>query len=324
MKDLGSKAARICTGFPALTYTLAGVKAPVTQTPITTIANGDTFVCERLTQVRNFTTNLRFFPRNLSLSTGLPIADIVASPTLIIESMNVGVRSGVEGIVQMSGHGIIACFDGCLVTGYSVSSNADIRCFVGSATANLSSSHRVPSRGFYHCGFSLGEIFVPDIVTNDSVVFVKEWISQYNGTSGGLRALNKSKIEASRFGSFDNPTGAKLRWGAQMIFFTSAIGDPQAWGSGNTTMFELMPICMVTYPNGKGVGFTASATNQIAFQAGAKTSCRAYDDSVGLYTPPIAMTFANMVASIASGGFADQIHDPSSGSYFGVSGAGTQ
>jgi hypothetical protein len=81
---------------------------------------------------------------------------------------------------------------------------------------------------------------------------------------------------------------------------------------------------MVTYPVGHGSGFTLTATNQIAFQAGSKTQARPFDDSVGLYAQSRTMSFANLLASIAAGGFGEQIFDATNGSYVGVSGSGTQ
>lgn len=94
---------------------------------------------------------------------------------------------------------------------------------------------------------------------------------------------------------------------SQVIIGGSAAGSLN--GTGNTTAIALNNSCDMTFTS--GTAFNISSTNGITM--GGATTARAWDDTVPAYTAARTMSFANLVATVAGGGFGSKIVDPVSG-----------
>lgn len=320
MKDLGAKTARASNIYPALTYTLTSIGIPIVGREPTTIANGNTFVAEKLTQIKNFRSKL---VSEALFTTVTQANNLLPQPNIIAESLCLGRRDAAYGIVQLAGLRNTYLLDGCLISGIQDSSFDNCLVYVcGSAHANNTGNHKTFSNGYYHCGFSLGQLLEDDAGDFSSIAFFRDWIVQNNGTLGRFLIHNRGRTQPFRIGFFDCSIAIQLQNGAEMTFFKTVAGNCSLWGSGNTTGYVMSPFCHVTYPTGQGAGFTmVNGTSDITFDFGTKSQSRVFDDSIGLYTGLRTMSFANLRASIASGGFGEKILDPTNANYFGVTGS---
>lgn len=320
MKDLGAKTARCSNIYPALTYTLASIGIPVIGREPGSLTTGDTFLIEKLTQVKNFKCNLQ---SDAIFTTVSPANNLLPQPNIIIESLCLGRRDSNYGLVHLAGQRATYLLDGCLISGVQDSSFDNCMVYVcGCAHANSTGNHKSFNNGYYHCGFSLGQLLVDDAGDFSSIAFFRDWIIQNNGTVGRMLVHNRGRVQPFRFACFDCTTAIQLQNGSEMTFFKTVSGNCALWGSGNTTGYVMSPFTRVSYPTGQGAGFTmANASSDITFEFGGKTTSRVFDDGIGLYTTPRTMSFANLQASIASGGFGERISDPVGLNYFGITGS---
>lgn len=80
-------------------------------------------------------------------------------------------------------------------------------------------------------------------------------------------------------------------------------------GSGNTTAIKMNNGTDMTFTAASG--FNISCTNFIT--VGGATTARAWDDAGGAYTAARTLSAANLVATVAAGGFGSKLNDPVSG-----------
>jgi len=132
---------------------------------------------------------------------------------------------------------------------------------------------------------------------------------QGDGAFSGFRTWDILQI-----GIFDSTVGclrcitasARTYWSSSSVLY----------GSGNAFVFELFPNCLLlsSLPSSYANLFIVPTTALIRIQVTPlRTSCPAFDQTTSLYTAPRLMSVANLQATVAAGGFANNFIDPVSG-----------
>lgn len=318
-KDLGSKTARCCNTYPALTYTIASIGTPTIGHDPVALVNGNTFVAERLTSIKNFSSKLVFPEKTV-------FPEIAPTPQLIIESLLLGSRSGSEGHVQFSGSRCSALLDGCRILGIAGSSADVSAIYLCGSSCGPNTAGVIPflNRGIYFQGLTLGALYnsIHDV---NSTIYLLEWMIQGDPSlEGAIELQDKLRLRINKLGVFDAKAAIRVESGADPVSFIGA-GSPSQlafWGSNNDYGVLADNSANISFPIGQGSGFTM-ATNvaDLATHFGAQLQARAWDKSIGLWTQLRTMSWANLLATIAAGGFGNAISDLNSNFFFGDTGA---
>ena len=93
-----------------------------------------------------------------------------------------------------------------------------------------------------------------------------------------------------------------------LLLVSSLASPPRLWGSGNAGVgVEIGPGAQLAYRTGTFPTITGSGGD---FTLAGATSGRAWDDAAGAYTTAQSNTWANLAATVASGGFGGNAHNP--------------
>ncbi len=311
LRDLGSKTARCTDTIQATTFTAAGLGSTnLDGLTYPAIAQGNTFVIERLTQIGTLVSEIT------NSMTAQSFGE--QSPVVVFESLKIGKRDSTIGRTRIHGRAVHV-FYGCEL--HAAENPANSRVFLLGCT--VLDSNTALKNSVYHAGGSFGTMTHNFVRAGDNGMGVDNWMIQ------GGSLLLQQQAQICRLGIFDSPTPAlqTVAPSSHVSFFLANAQGPNLWGSGNTTFpVWLVAGSHVTYPAGLGAGFTITGggATDIAFPGAnptGKTAVRAFNDTIGLYTEPRNLTWANVLAAVTSGGFGGHVYDPATACYFGESGA---
>ena len=109
-------------------------------------------------------------------------------------------------------------------------------------------------------------------------------------------------------GVFAGGTGVGYIGGTVWLTSVFSGEPPRLWGSGNAGVgVEIGPGAQLAYRTGTFPTITGSGGD---FTLAGATSGRAWDDAAGAYTTAQSNTWANLAATVASGGFGGNAHNP--------------
>jgi hypothetical protein len=301
IKDLGTKKAR-CSEFMAkYTYTQPTVLAlPAPKAPPT---NGDTFVVERLTYIPNFETNMNSVD-DAGVNTGYV--------GVMCESLSFGIpgNSTAYGgdIVLNDGGDDYIVFDSCRTM------------LLGGGTGG---SFIFVSCGFYQFIFN-GDWTIMNIyggyadkfatgATNFNLyggtyIFVTSNFIFQADASFAFQPVMRGFLQIEDWAVFDNATQSCFRvTGGHGI---NLVG--KYWGTGNSGVaLSFFPGTQASYNTNFRLNISC-AIPEFNFQfAGAfRTTIPAFDRVNNVWTSERSTSYANLIASVATGGFSDSMWDP--------------
>lgn len=313
LKDLGAKQCRSSEWSTAPT----GFTAPYNFTCVAATPNvADTFVVETLTKLKSVV--IAFNAGGSPSSTFNPI---------VCDSVEIGETllsvSGIPSVWRPWGcHIRNSAFTACQWGSFTLDS---CRLFPAAGTASvmpeslnvsmqggvIDSNGQANSTCFLNCAERavLNRVMTQDV----RLLMVASGKNTGIGPSGQGWSIQS-------LGVFDSPSNAIEAMGpnAFFLFNNSAV----IWGSGNTGFSILQkhqgswtynpgPLVVLTHLNIVSTGGDMQFTN-------ARGACRVFDDSVGTYTAARTLSFANLIATIATTGFSavagfPQFFDPVSG-----------
>ncbi len=309
--DQGAKQARWFDAMAAVVFT-----APfANNNTAAVLVNGSTFVIESLTQIKFFRVNLQARGASGAGSTGL----------LVCDSLLLGGKNGVFG----------ACDFFC-----SLNAPVLTGCVLQVLSNGASENTATPTvRSCFLAGVTVGGgLNLGHWGTQPAMLFSGGGTDQLLGFTGGVgKALNTTHFRNNFFfqngtlivqgGSvgilgmavFDPPaanqTGVQVNSNGQVNFQNNAV----FWGGGTvrapTTAWVLNNgNSCITFVNMANIALRGTTQD---IQLGSLTTCPAFDQTTNTFTASRACSFANLVATVAAGGFGNQICDPRMGAYVG-------
>lgn len=120
--------------------------------------------------------------------------------------------------------------------------------------------------------------------------------------------LSATFVAPGGHGVFAGGTGVGYIGGTVSLTSVFSGEPPRLWGSGNAGVgVEIGPGAQLAYRTGTFPTITGSGGD---FTLAGATSGRAWDDAAGAYTTAQSNTWANLAATVASGGFGGNAHNP--------------
>jgi hypothetical protein len=288
VKDLGAKNARCSQGLNANTYTVPCNISNTLWVP----ANGDTFVVEKLTVVPSLLVNLQ------------PTDDFSVNTfgfSVIFESLDLG-GTGFNFNVTWGGLNPLV-FDGCELSLWTHNGQG----FIQYQCCQVKNFGAPP--GFFndfHAGYSRTNLQLgtgESIGRGNSYLFEQDFMCQgalFNVQDGGINFRDVAVFDTSSPFNFNTSLGG-------------GFGNGTIWGSGNTgaSVNIAGSGCVVQFLAGTTFNIV-SATADVRICG--RVTEHAYDDGAGVYTAPRATSFANLLATVAAGGFGNSMLSPVFGS----------
>lgn len=311
--DQGARTARFTDFLIAGVYTTPFSNNNTAAVP----ANGNTFVVERLTQIRYFHNHLE--------ARGIAGVGTATFGSLIVESLQVGM-SGANAGVGVVGSNVTTIYDGCRVvpSGYASlglgRGSFNMRgSWLTATTVGTAAIALIPSAGFttWSAGGS-DQIILwngTDGVAASSTMFRNNFMFQ-----GGNLQVQKGYVNVTAMAVFDPP--ASNQFGIQVLnnAFIHFPNNAAFWGGGTvrapTVSWFVNNRGCINYVNLTNVTLLGSSVD-IQFDSFG-TTCPAFDQAASAYTAPRTTSFANLVQTVALGGFGGSVMDPRGGSYVGV------
>lgn len=283
LKDLTGKKARMSEFTAVASFSNPFTRATASASP----AGTNTFVVERLTSLSKVFIDVNGRPSpNSNIYGGVVFDSLDVGTTWFAGSSSVPVV--LDGCIFRSAtniEGMFATlvFEGCLFT-----------------AATFPRSVRLE---MYGCS-SIVSFFQAEAI---SALVVFRHMAQAGGIVMLVSPGNDNHAALSSLGVFDSTVRPAL-----------TIKSPQGcnfqntgalWGSGNTqASIDVRPGCSFHYQNlglSKAANFpiTTSAVSDVLLGRSNRTSIEAFDASLGIYTPARLLSFDNLMATIANGGF---------------------
>jgi hypothetical protein len=309
--DQGTKQARWTDVMAAVAFT-----APFANnntSPV--IVNGSTFVVETLTQIKYFRTDLK--------SEGITGTGV--SGTVVFDSILVGKSGAVLGNCEFNSTVEPCILTGCIVVALSngVPSTSSAPTFRGCWITSITVGSTLAIKRFGNIPLFSGGGSDCILITQGGQQQALNTINFRNNFffQNGTLIVSACEIGILGMAVFDPPatnqTGIQVNGNGQINFQNNAF----LWGGGTVRPPNFVWLLnngnsCITFVNLTNITLRGVIVDIQLAQLG--TTCPAFDQTTSVFTLPRTTSFANLVATVAAGGFGSQICDPRMGAYVGV------